>query len=583
MDSQHPIVSKELPAHWPKWAQKFGELYFSGTTATFILHGNVSDLQPTQDGRFVSLPEFLASELFGRWELVLNYDLARGIRALGGNDSKRQMEMVALLSRKLADPKLLPRDPTTVLTLLDRFVNEQLTQESKDRHSTAILIDYASFVAPAGERAAGNAAQHLVTLLNWASNPYVKRANLAFVLIDSRLSDIHDRLSSSAHVASLELPLPDEAQRKTFLSKVCEGSDVASFSDFDIATLAQLTAGTSLTDLDVLIRTSRETGQRLDSKQFKQRKKMLIERQAQGLLEFIEPKFGLDMVVGHDAAKKRLKEDAELLRLGRLDVAPMGYLFNGPVGTGKTFLATCLAGSIGIPCVQLKNFRSKYVGETEGNLERVLSVLRGMGPVMVIIDEADTMLGDRESGGDSGVGSRVFGMIANAMGNTEYRGKIVWMLLTARPDLLPVDIKRQGRAEIHVPLFYPQSQAEIKQYFSILAKKFNTAIPAEQVPDVDEKHVGHLSGADIEALVGRAWRACLLANKQSLDGEALATVLQGFMPSTQTIEREMQELAAIIECTDREFLVPQALEKLDAAGGREGLQKRFKLLLAQSA
>ena len=51
----------------------------------------------------------------------------------------------------------------------------------------------------------------------------------------------------------------------------------------------------------------------------------------------------------------------------------MGYLLCGPVGTGKTFMAMCAAGEIGIPCVVLKNFRSKYVGETEGNLERVLS------------------------------------------------------------------------------------------------------------------------------------------------------------------------------------------------------------------
>jgi SpoVK/Ycf46/Vps4 family AAA+-type ATPase len=212
----------------------------------------------------------------------------------------------------------------------------------------------------------------------------------------------------------------------------------------------------------------------------------------------------------------------------------------------------------------------------------VLSVLRGMGPVMVIIDEADTMLGDREGGGDSGVGSRVFGMIANAMGNTEYRGKIVWMLLTARPDLLPVDIKRQGRAEIHVPLFYPQTQSEIKQYFSILAKKFNTTLDIKDVPDVAESSIGHLSGADIEALVGRAWRNALLANKTALDGQCVQDVLTGFMPSTQTIEREMQELAAIIECTEREFLVPKALEKLEAAGGREALQTRFKMLLAAS-
>ena len=548
----------------------------------FVLHGNVSDLYAMADGKFGSLNEFLAAEMFGRWDLVLGFDLARGLRPLGGSDAKRQLEMVSLLSRKLADPKLLPKDATTVLSLLDRFVNEQLTSETKDQYSSAIVIDFASFLVPAGDRLQGNSAQHLVTLLNWASNPYIKRANIAFILTDSRLSDVHERLTGSAHVAALELPLPDETARAAWLNSLMKDGDFSAYSDFDAPTLARLTAGTSLTDLDVLVRSSRETGQRLDDKQFKARKKTLIERQAHGLLEFIEPKFGLDMVVGHEAAKKRLKEDAELLRLGRLDVAPMGYLFNGPVGTGKTFLATCLAGSIGIPCVQLKNFRSKYVGETEGNLERVLSVLRGMGPVMVIIDEADTMLGDRESGGDSGVGSRVFGMIANAMGNTEYRGKIVWMLLTARPDLLPVDIKRQGRAEIHVPLFYPQTQAEIKQYFSILAKKFGAVLAVADVPDVDEAHVGHLSGADIEALVGRAWRNTLLANKQALDTESIVQVLAGFMPSTQTVEREMQELAAIIECTEREFLVPSALAKLEAAGGREELQKRFKMLMAQA-
>ena len=59
---------------------------------------------------------------------------------------------------------------------------------------------------------------------------------------------------------------------------------------------------------------------------------------------------------------------------------------------GKSFLAECYAGSIGIPCVKLRNFRSKYVGETEGNLQRVLTVLRSLGPVVVIIDEADRML-----------------------------------------------------------------------------------------------------------------------------------------------------------------------------------------------
>ena len=149
----------------------------------------------------------------------------------------------------------------------------------------------------------------------------------------------------------------------------------------------------------------------------------------------------------------------------------MGYLICGPVGTGKTYLAECFAGSVGVPCVKLTNFRSKYVGETEGNLEQLLTVLRAMGPVVVVIDEADAALGNREASGDSGTSSRVFSMIASQMGDTRYRGKLIWMLLTSRPDLLPIDLKRQGRAEVHLPLFNPRDEAEVRFMFRAMARK----------------------------------------------------------------------------------------------------------------
>jgi SpoVK/Ycf46/Vps4 family AAA+-type ATPase len=197
----------------------------------------------------------------------------------------------------------------------------------------------------------------------------------------------------------------------------------------------------------------------------------------------------------------------------------------------------------------LKNFRSKYVGETEGNLERVLSVLRAMGPVVVIVDEADVALGGREQDGDSGTSSRVFGMIASQMGDTRYRGRIIWMLLTARPDLLPIDLKRQGRAEVHIPLFYPTDESEIRQMFTILAKKMGSKVAAEDIPSIPQR--GHLSGADIEGMVGRAWRKVAARRPGPHHQDALADVVSQFMPSTQGMERELQEVAAIIECTDR--------------------------------
>jgi AAA+ superfamily predicted ATPase len=579
IDATRAARPEALPSWYPPWAVRLAELYFSGTTSMFVLGGNTFDYVRVAEAgarRYGTLSEFLAEQLFGRWDLVLHYDLARGLRCLAGRSEERLREMVTLANRRMGDLAALPRDPSAVLAALDRFVVKNAMADDRDRVEVALLVDHASHVVPAGDRLSLQSATHLVTLLNWASSPYVKRQNMAFVLFDARVSDVSEQLRENPHVAALDLPLPAEPDRRAFLEAALGERPAETFSDFGVPEIAKLTAGVSLADLDTLVKSSLESGRRLDAVRFRDVKKRLIERQAQDLLEFVEPRWSLDMVVGHEAAKRRLLDDASLIRKGALDCAPMGYLLCGPVGTGKSFLAQCAAGSIGIPCVQLKNFRSKYVGETEGNLERVLGVLRSMGPVMVLVDEADAMLGDRQAGGDSGVSSRVFGMIAAQMGDTRYRGKIVWVLMTARPDLLPIDLKRQGRAEVHVPLFYPSDETEIRKFLVVVARKLDARLSEEDVPPIPQR--GHLSGADIEGMVSRAWRAALLAGHDRITREILAEVVNGFIPSTQTLERELQEAAAILECTDREFLTPPALQKLERAGGREKLQERMHAL-----
>ena len=164
----------------------------------------------------------------------------------------------------------------------------------------------------------------------------------------------------------------------------------------------------------------------------------------------------------------------------------------------------------------LKNFRSKYVGETEGNLERVLSVLRAMGPVVVVVDEADAALGSREQDGDSGTSSRVFAMIAAQMGDTRYRGQIIWMLLTARPDLLPIDLKRQGRAEVHIPLFYPTDEDEIRQMFVILGEEARVDAVAPRTCR-RFRSAGTCRAPTSRAWSAARWRTSLLAGARSRD------------------------------------------------------------------
>lgn len=563
-----------LPAWFPPWAVQLAELYFSRTTSMFLLGGNTWDYVRVGERSYGTLAEFLAEQLFGRWDLVLHYDLARGLRCLAGADEARLREMAALVNRRVGDLTALPRDPAAALAALDRLVTRNAAARDEDRVSYAVIVDHLGQLVPREERGSLAAATNLVTFLNWAASPYVKRQNAAFVLVDARSADVSERLRDNPHVATIDLPLPAEPERRAFLEVAVGTRPVESFSSFQLPQIAGLTGGFALTDLDTMVKSSIETARPLDAGRFRELKKRLIERQAQDLLEFVEPRWTLDRVIGHEAAKRRLLDDAELIRKGRLDCAPMGYLLCGPVGTGKTFLAQCTAGSIGMPCVALRNFRSKYVGETEGNLEKVLRLLRSMGPVMVLVDEADAVLGDRQVSGDSGVGSRVFGMIAAQMGDTRYRGQIVWVLMTARPDLLPIDLKRQGRAEVHIPLFYPEDEGELRQVLLGMAAKLGARLAAEDVPPIP--HRGNLSGADVEGIVGRAWRAALLAGQDHIGRQELERVLADFMPSTQTLERELQETAAILECTDREFLSPSAITRLERAGGREALQQAFQ-------
>jgi SpoVK/Ycf46/Vps4 family AAA+-type ATPase len=457
---------------------------------------------------------------------------------------------------------------------LDRFVQNNV-MAGDDSLSAAILIDYASFLVPSGEpgRLSPAASQQVVTLLNWAASPHVKRLNMAVVLIDDSALALNERLTSNPNVADVEIPLPDEAARERFLKFAAGVEALSAVSDYTETELARLTAGISLVDLNVLLQSALESKRRLDATQMRVLKKDLIERQCRGFLEFIAPKWTMDVLVGHGPVKQRLREDAQLLKRGETETLPMGYLVCGPVGTGKTFLAQCMAGEMGVPCVTLKNFRSKYVGETEGNLERVLGVLRAMGPVVVVIDEADAALGDREEEGDSGTSSRVFSMIATQMGDTRYRGKILWMLLTARPDLLPIDLKRQGRAEIHIPLFYPSEHEELRAMFVAMARKVGVTLTAEEIPDV--QLAGKLSGADIEGIVVRATRRSRVRGEPKLTKAGLEQELSGFLPSIEGLEKEMQEVAAMLECTDAEFLPERFRGLVQAPGGRERLQHRF--------
>jgi len=289
-------------------------------------------------------------------------------------------------------------------------------------------------------------------------------------------------------------------------------------------------------------------------------KKDLIERECQGLLEFLEFPFTLDQVAGHDAVKAWLREDAVLLRRGLMNALPMGYLITGRIGTGKTFIVQCWAGELGIPCVVFKNFRDRWVGATESNLEKIFSVLHALGQVVVFIDEADQAAGKRGGeDGDSGLSGRVYAMLAKEMSDTRNRGRIVWVFATSRPDLLEVDLKRQGRLDVHIPLFPPQTSDETRALLLSVARKLKLPLDDSDIPPLPEGIV--LGGNEIEGILVRALRAYeLLPEPRSTLKEILGKVFGEVRPNAHTRKLEYMDLVAVRECTDSRFLPPRYRE-----------------------
>ena len=227
----------------------------------------------------------------------------------------------------------------------------------------------------------------------------------------------------STQIASILTPPPpslqDNAEREGFITGILGGTADAA----DRAKkLAALTAGMSHDEIRKLIapqanevvtaapdpaERARQEADRLIAR----RKREIMERECFGLIEILEPAHGFDVVGGMDEVKKDLMVIAQNIKDGRTARVPMGLLFTGPMGTGKTFVAEAFAKECGLTTIKLKNFRSKWVGATEGNLEKILNVIKAIGQVVVIIDEGDRAFGNTDGDGDGGTSSRVIARI----------------------------------------------------------------------------------------------------------------------------------------------------------------------------
>src|SRR5215475_12067353 len=388
-------------AKLPQWALDAIQLYESNAASQFIVFGNVNDelLIPSATPSLGGLSDFLLQMLLPRFDVVLSYDIGNGIRVEKGGEIFSKWPA-------LQQDAVLPKAPRAAIETLTHYFRyaANLGRLNRERIQVGCIIKAADLLAPGLQGGLDYDLNALASLIrDWSSENLLAGHSLATFLVTENLNDLHPLIVNNPRAARVKIALPspeDLTRAFEFLSPSypCALREYAG----RLPSVAQQLAGSTLGAIETLLKTREHAKQCLEADDLVRLKKQLVEKDCNGLIEFIESSRTLDDIHGQEKVKAWLRQDISLWQQNDIAAMPKGYLLCGPVGTGKTFMVECLAGEAKVPVVKLKNFRDKWVGSTEGNLERIFRLLQALGRCYVFVDEADQAIGRRDSSsGDS--------------------------------------------------------------------------------------------------------------------------------------------------------------------------------------
>lgn len=539
----------------PEWCLRIANLYESGAASQFLLTGNVPDAWPLpgETSRLGPLEELLSAQLLRRFQVVFHYDLAGGLRLERGGD---------FFSKWPSNPsgKSLPRHPFEAIRLLDHYFRylANVRALGTTTPSVGLVLRDAALVFPAQQSAPSHElGAAMLQVRAWSSHPPLVELPLATFLLAENLNDLHPLISRNPRAERIELPMPDAPALENLLQCRFQEHPALVPDGSSSSQLAPLLTGISFAGVESILRSARHANTPLSITEITRRKQQQLERESQGLIDFIRSENSLADYLGHEPLKRRLRQDITLWEQGDLAALPMGYLLCGPVGTGKTYLVNCLAGEARLPVVRIRNFRDRWIGSTEGNLEKIFRMLHALGRAVVFIDEADQALGRRESsGGDSGVSSRVYAMFAEEMSRSGNRGRLLWILATSRPDLVEVDLKRPGRVDVKIPIFPCATPEETWNLLVGMAR--TRGIDLAEEPPADLPLPQNLTPGTAEALVVNLYRQSRAENIRP--DEALRRSLADYRPAIPPETMEFQIRLAAGEASDLS-LIPECFRR----------------------
>jgi AAA+ superfamily predicted ATPase len=551
---------------------KLAAILNSDQSRSVIVSGNVYDLFPTGDDYLPLIP-FLThkSKTVGLIRIV--YELNGPIRIVDDEDRlknawiswKAGVDVDTLLVKGLKQ-----KGPSELEQLGEKFdkllidaigqpslaleVLRQFTICSRTALASAnlmIFVEAADMLLPAGS---GDVAslhdkqlRRISICQDWFGDPAFMNGGDSVVLIAESRSLIHPRVSRLPQVLNVEIPSPDMVKRLAFINYFIDNAQRkpklwSSPEDF-----AAYTAGLSLHAIRQLLAGAAYSDTELSPKDLIEKVEEFIQAQVgEDVVEFKKPSHNLAHVVGCTRLKAFLNK--ELIPRFKADPekALPGAAVAGPIGGGKTFLFEAVAGELGVPVLVLKSIRSQWFGQTDVIFERLRRVLEALDKVVIFVDEADTQFG--------GVGQeahaterRLTGKIQAMMSDTKLRGRVMWLLMTARIHLLSPDIRRPGRVgDLIIPVLDPQGDDRL-QFIKWVLKAAVEEPTESDVARLDELTQGY-SPAAFASL-----RSQLKASGVHAVDE-IVEIVRDHIPPAIGLTRRYQTLQAMINCTRRSLM-----------------------------
>jgi len=460
----------------------------------------------------------------------------------------------------------LPKSPSGALPLLEKLLR------AKVEGGTAVIIDYAETIAPAGESGTMSESDrtNLITLLRWGTDAQIEAAGNAFVLLTGNLDDLHPSLrAASAKYELIEVPLPDTGARLRFIEEYSAMRPDAFTWGITPEELARGTAGLSLTGLEDVFLRAAGAGE-LTWRLVQERKQDIISGEFGDVLEILDPRFGFEQIGGLDHVKEFFRRSViGPMRAGKTLRCPQGVLLLGPAGCGKTAMAEALAKEAGVNFIvfNLARILEGLVGSSERNLEKALRAIESLAPTIVLIDELDQAV-SRGGSGDSGVSNRIFKRLLEVMSDTRQRGRTLWLGSSNRPDLMDAAQRRPGRFDKKIAFLVPERE-ERRGIFVVHAARYGLegAEVAGKLLDATE----NWTGAEIEAAVVKAVE--LVEDGEVGAKLSLSEAVSRLKPSTADVE--LMTLLALREVNDLDLLPPKYRAELN---DRRGLEEKITAL-----